>query len=1036
MGQPTINSSTTKLATPLVATRLVKDSAFQAAVRSRGEAIFSNVDEGGPSLFSKNYWYGEIMDWSMKNETFKTQMFRFVDVLPYLNSGSEVARHLKEYFAEGGEELPKVFNVGLGLGSLAPGLMAGAIKKNVTSMAKMFITGETPQEALTVLKKARKQKIGFTVDILGEASLSAVESQDYLNKYLELVTWLAKDAASWEPVQLLDEDHKGPIPRVNVSVKLSSLDSEIDLKAWEKSKARMKERVRPIFRKAMEVGVFINIDMEQYELKDFTLEIFEELLQEPEFATYPHWGCVIQAYLRDSAQDVRKLIEFSKSRGVPFTIRLVKGAYWDFETVFAQQSGWPVPVYTIKKESDVNYELCATLILEANEFVRLAIGSHNVRSISATIVAAERLGVDPRSFEIQMLYGMADGFKRSLVKQGFRVREYAPVGELIPGMAYLVRRLLENTSNESFLRSKFSDGASTEILLKDPSEGLVASSSNPYDLEKSVTPLASPSAASGASGTSGAGKMPPKFRNLPLIDFAIEENRGKLHGAFTKLEKSLGQEWPSYIGGKEIRTGRLLDSVNPSNPAQLIGKVHLCGVKETEQALTAAQSAFKTWQYVAPSERARLVDKLADILERDRLDWTALEVYEAGKPWDEADGDLAEAVDFCRYYARDMRRLASGQKVGGVPGETSVYHHKPRGVVAVIAPWNFPLAIICGMVAAAAVTGNTVVMKPAEQTAVIGAWLMRAIREAGFPDGVVNLVQGLGEEIGDTLTGSPITAMIAFTGSKAVGLHILKQAAIVHPGQRHMKRVMAELGGKNAIIIDSDADLDEAIGGVLYSAFGFSGQKCSAAGRVIVLDEIYDRFIGRLLEAAKSVKVRMAIEPDVFVGPVIDHDAQVRILEMIEHAKKDATLAFQGGLPETAAGAQPGYFVPPTIFTDVKPNSALGQDEVFGPVLAVLRAKSMIEAIEIANDVEYGLTGGIYSRSPANIELAKQRLEVGNLYINRGCTGAMVDRHPFGGFKMSGVGSKTGGPEYLQQFMEPRVVTENTLRRGFAPVEE
>lgn len=1007
--------------------KFVKDSAYQAAVKIKGEEIFNKVDESGPSLFSRNFWYGEIMDWSMKNESFKTQMFRFVDVLPYLNSGSEVARHLKEYFSEGGEDLPKVFNVGLGLGSLAPGLMAGAIKKNVTSMAKMFITGETPQEALAVLKKARKQKIGFTVDILGEASLSAAESQDYQNKYLELVTWLAKDAQSWEHIPQIDEDHKGPIPRVNVSVKLSSLDAEIDLKAWEKSKERMKERVRPIFRKAMEAGVFITIDMEQYELKDFTLEVFKDLLQEPEFAKYPHWGCVIQAYLRDSAMDVRKLIEFAKVRGVPFTIRLVKGAYWDFETVFAQQAGWPVPVYTVKKESDANYEVCATMLLEAHEHIRLAIGSHNVRSISAAIVAAERLGVDPRAFEIQMLYGMADGFKRSLVKQGYRVREYAPVGELIPGMAYLVRRLLENTSNESFLRAKMVDGATAENLLKDPSEGLVPSSANPYDLEKTSVR---------ADSSTTKANMTPKFRNLPLIDFAISENRTKLQNAFTKLEKSFGQEWPSVINGKEVRTGRFLESLNPSNPAQVIGKAHLCGVKEAEQALAAAKDAFKTWQYTSPTERARLVDKLADILERDRIDWTALEVFEAGKAWDEADGDLAEAVDFCRYYARDMRRLAGGQKVGGVPGETSLYHHKARGVVTVIAPWNFPLAILCGMVAAAAVTGNTVVMKPAEQTVVIGAWLMRAIREAGFPDGVINLVQGVGEEIGDTLTGSPIPAMIAFTGSKAVGLHIIKQAAVVQPGQRHMKRVMAELGGKNAIIIDSDADLDEAIGGVLYSAFGFSGQKCSAAGRVIVLDEIYDRFIGRLLEAAKTVKVRMAQEPDVFVGPVIDQEAQARIMAMIEDAKRDAKLAYQGAVPQPAPGAKPGYFVPPTIFTDVKPQSALGQNEVFGPVLAVIRAKNIQEAIEISNDVEYGLTGGIYSRSPANIELAKQRLEVGNLYVNRGCTGAMVDRHPFGGFKMSGVGSKTGGPEYLLQFMEPRVITENTLRRGFAPAED
>lgn len=1014
MAQDTTLNASSKFPT----SKFSSDSSYQAAVRAKGEEIFTKADESGPSLFSRNFWYGEIMDWSMKNESFKTQMFRFVDVLPYLNSGSEVARHLKEYFAEGGEELPKVFNVGLGIGSLAPGLMAGAIKKNVTSMAKMFITGETPEEALSVLKKQRKQKIGFTVDILGEAALSATESQDYQTKYMELVTWLAKDAAKWDSVPQIDEDHKGPIPRVNVSVKLSSLDAEIDLKAWDKSKERIKERVRPIYRSAMETGVFITIDMEQYELKDFTVEVFKELLMEPEFAKYPHWGCVIQAYLRDSAKDVRGLIEFAKKRGVPFTIRLVKGAYWDFETVFAQQTGWPVPVYTVKKESDANYELCATLLLEAHESIRLAIASHNVRTIAASLVAAERIGVDPRNFEIQMLYGMADGFKRSLVKQGYRVREYAPVGELIPGMAYLVRRLLENTSNESFLRSKFVEGATVEALLKDPSEGLVPSTPNPYDLEKKA-----------------GGAVAPKFRNLPLVDFALQENRDKLQGAFTKLEKTLGQEWPSVIGGREIRTGRFLESVSPSNPAQLIGKVHLCNVKEAELALQTAKDAFTKWQTVPAVERSRLVNKLADILERDRLDWTALEVYEAGKAWDEADGDLAEAVDFCRYYARDILRLERGQRVGGVPGETSLYHHKPRGVVTVIAPWNFPLAILCGMVTGAAVTGNTVVMKPAEQTAVIGAWFMRAIKEAGFPDGVINLVQGYGEEIGDTLTGSPIPAMIAFTGSKAVGLHILKQAAVVHPGQRHMKRTMVELGGKNAIIIDSDADLDEAIGGVLYSAFGFSGQKCSAASRVIVLDEIYDRFIGRLLEAAKTVKTRHAYEADVFVGPVIDDEAQTRILKMIEEAKSYAKLAFQGAVPEPVAGGKPGYYVPPTIFTDVKPDSKLAQQEIFGPVMAVIRAKNIGEAIDFANDVEYGLTGGIYSRSPANIELAKQKLEVGNLYINRGCTGAMVDRHPFGGFKMSGLGSKTGGPEYLTQFMDPRVITENTLRRGFAPAE-
>jgi RHH-type proline utilization regulon transcriptional repressor/proline dehydrogenase/delta 1-pyrroline-5-carboxylate dehydrogenase len=351
-------------------------------------------------------------------------------------------------------------------------------------------------------------------------------------------------------------------------------------------------------------------------------------------------------------------------------------------------------------------------------------------------------------------------------------------------------------------------------------------------------------------------------------------------------------------------------------------------------------------------------------------------------------------------------------------------------VSVVIAPWNFPLAILTGMVAASLVTGNTVVFKPAEQTPVIGAYLMKALREAGVPAGVANFLNGYGEEIGDTLTGHKDTALICFTGSKAVGLHIWARAAQHQPGQQHMKHVICEMGGKNSIIIDSDADLDEAMMGVLYSSFGFAGQKCSAASRVIVLDEIYDRFTERLTEAAKSLKVLPPEEADALVGPVIDKEAQERILRAIETGKQEATLAFQGTTPPE------GFFVPPTIFTDVKPDAWIAQNEIFGPVLTVIRAKNIDQAIEILNNTEYGLTGGIYSRSPANIEKAKAEINVGNVYINRGITGAMVERHPFGGFKMSGAGSKTGGPDYLKNFLEPRVVTENTLRRGFAPAED
>jgi RHH-type proline utilization regulon transcriptional repressor/proline dehydrogenase/delta 1-pyrroline-5-carboxylate dehydrogenase len=862
---------------------------------------------------------------------------------------------------------------------------------------------------LPILKKARKNKIAFTVDILGEACLSESEAADYSKRYLDLISWLAKDAASWETIPQIDQDDRGDIPKVNVSIKLTALDPAIDVKAWEKSKERMKERVRPILRSAMAKNVFVNVDMESYDLKDFTIAVFRDLLMEPEFRSYAHFGIVIQAYLRDSLADLKALIGFARERGTVFSIRVVKGAYWDYETVHAQAMGWPVPVYTDKRESDANYEDCAREMLANYKYIRLAAASHNVRTIAAVMAHAEKLGVPRNAYEIQMLFGMGDSIKKALVKDGVRLREYAPVGELIPGMAYLVRRLLENSSNSSFLRAKFMDGAATAQLLKDPREGLTPTSADPYALDV---------------------KKQIKFKNEPLTDFGYEHERANIRKSIADYRASMGKEHPLVINGKEVKTGRFIDSVNPAAPSQIVGRVHVAGPAEAEAAIQAAKAAFPSWRRVPADDRAKMIDKLADILERDRMQLNALEVLEAGKPWEEADGDIAEAIDFCRYYARDMRKLARGQRVGGIPGETSHYMYQPRGVSVVIAPWNFPLAILTGMVAASLVTGNTVVFKPAEQTPVIGAYLMKALREAGIPAGVANFLNGYGEEIGDILTGHKDTALICFTGSKAVGLHIWARAAQHQPGQQHMKHVICEMGGKNSIIIDSDADLDEALMGVLHSAFGFAGQKCSAASRVIVLDEIYDRFTERLTEAAKTLKVLPPEEADALVGPVIDKEAQDRILKAIETGKREAKLAFQGTTPAE------GFFVPPTIFVDVKPDAWLAQNEIFGPVLAVIRAKNIDQAIEILNNTEYGLTGGIYSRSPANIEKAKNEINVGNVYINRGITGAMVERHPFGGFKMSGAGSKTGGPDYLKNFVEPRVVTENTLRRGFAPADE
>ncbi len=456
----------------------------------------------------------------------------------------------------------------------------------------------------------------------------------------------------------------------------------------------------------------------------------------------------------------------------------------------------------------------------------------------------------------------------------------------------------------------------------------------------------------------------------------------------------------------------------------------MAGIPEAERAVKAAREAFNSWSFTPVEQRAQLLERAAAIMDARRYELCALEVFEVGKAWAEADGDIREAIDFLLFYAHQMRRLGLPRLTQHVLGEESYQHYWPRGVTLVIAPWNFPIAILGGMVSAALVSGNTVIMKPAEQSAVCGAMLMEIFEQAGIPDGVLNFLPGKGSVIGAHLVDHPDIDMIAFTGSREVGLRIWESAGKTRPGQRELKRVVCEMGGKNAVIVDSDADLDEAIVDSVYSAFGYQGQKCSALSRLIVLEENYGRVMDRLLSAAASLRIGNPEQPGITVGPVIDEIAYRRIQEYIEIGKGEAMLAYQkGDVPDK------GFFIPPTIFANVTPDMRIAREEIFGPVLSVMKAHDLDDAIRIANSTEFALTAGFFSRSPANIERAKAELVAGNVYINRSCTGAVVGRHPFGGFKMSGGGTKAGGEDYLLQFMVPRVVTENIMRHGFAPEE-
>jgi len=982
-----------------------QSTSLEADVQRVGRELFAKVKSRKSS--SAGWWNSKLIEYSLKDPALKVQLFRFVDVLPALRSSGEVARHLKEYFDSPGQRFPAFLTWGASLAafsSLAAAASAAAIRRSVEDMARQFIAGATPKEALDAILYFRAKGLAVTLDALGEAVVSEAEADDYLKKYCDLLEVLTQDAPKWKPNPKLDTSARGTVPRINLSVKISSLYSQIDALDPDGSRRGVEARLLPLLERARAAGAFVNIDMEDYKLKDLTLDIFKNVAMRREFRDWPDCGLVIQAYLKDSAKDLDELAAWASRRGTPVTVRLVKGAYWDYETMISKQHGWNCPVFEEKRETDANFERCAAKLLDAYPRLETAMASHNIRSLAFALAYAQEHALPTNAFELQALYGMADPLKEALTEDGYRVRVYTPFGGLLPGMAYLVRRLLENTANDSFLRQGFVACVAEEKLLQDPA---------------TIAPMPRNDSAVAA------------FTNEPDAAFHQAATRLAFSSALECVRKQLGKRYLLVINGKAVQgaAGEFLTRC-PSDRTLIVGQTASADAVQTDAAVAAAKQAFPAWRALHVKERADILRKVAGIMRRRREELSAWEVFEAAKPLHEADGDVTEAIDFLEYYARQAECLLSPKLRQPVPGESNEDWHDPRGVAAVIAPWNFPLAILTGMTAAALATGNTVVMKPAEQTPVIAAKLMEILKESGLPDGVCHYLPGVGEVVGARLVIHPDVNLIAFTGSQAVGLSINAAAAQTRSGQQGVKKVICEMGGKNAIVVDSDADLDEAVLGVVKSAFGYAGQKCSACSRVIVVGDAYEPFLARLIEAVQSIKVAAADDPGCAVPAVIDDEARTRILKTIAQGKTEAKLAVE---VDVSALAAQGSFVGPVVFRDVAPQAAIAQEEIFGPVLCAMFAPTFDAALRLALDVPYALTGSLFSRSPLNIRRAREEFRVGNLYINRGSTGAKVERQPFGGFKMSGIGSKAGGPEYLLQFVEARTVTENTMRRGFAP---
>jgi len=979
---------------------LLDPDKVEARTQQIGRELVAEARRAHAHFSVLNRWTEEVLSWCIGDASVKRTVLQLVDVLPSLHSAREVARHVREYFPTTAARLPVPLRLGASLarpGLLTAPAVAAAVRQLVERVAKQFIAESRPDHIRHVVQALAASGATCTLDILGEQVLSEAEADRYAAQYDALLQEATAAYAALPPAQV--PASCGPL--ANVSVKPTALTPRFDPVCFDDSVRRAAARLLPIVQRAAGHGALVHVDMEQYELRDLTVELVRRTAEQVGANDGPSLGLVVQAYLRDADALAADLLSWLTTRQLRLAVRLVKGAYWDFETTLAAQRHWPVPVYQDKGESDAAFERLTRRLLAAQPTVSTAIASHNIRSIAHAMAVAEELGLPKDQIEFQLLYGMGEAIHAAIAARGYPVRIYTPIGELIPGMGYLVRRLLENTANDSFLRKDF------------------ISTPRPEDL------IAPPRPASGLRATGL--RHDAGWHGEPPADFAAAEQRQRLAQAVDDLRRAAPVHVPIVIGGAAVAAACEQSVRNPGQLEQVLGHVAYADIADVDRALDIAAQQQSAWGATGVRERTAALRRAAALMRQERSVLAAWEVCEVGKTWREADADVVEAIDYLEYYSDQMELLVHGRPLAQVPGERNSYHYIPRGVAVVIAPWNFPLAIPTGMVSAALVTGNVVIFKPAEQSSIVGSHLVRLLHRAGVPPEALQFVPGDGELIGPELVRHPAVAQILFTGSRAVGVGIIAAASGVAQGQRHVKHVVTEMGGKNAIIVDADADLDAAIAGTVASAFGYGGQKCSAASRVIVHELIADRFAVRLAAATDRLLIGDPADPRVDFGPLIDAAARERLQQAAATAAQVGHILYR--YPD-ARLPQRGYYVGPVIVGGVDPQHALAREELFGPLVCLFRVRTFDDALAIANATDYALTGGVYSRSPAHLAQAREQFDAGNLYLNRPITGAIVGRQPFGGHRLSGLGTKAGGPDYLLQFMLPKSICEDTRRHG------
>jgi RHH-type proline utilization regulon transcriptional repressor/proline dehydrogenase/delta 1-pyrroline-5-carboxylate dehydrogenase len=925
-----------------------------------------------------------IQDWLLTHvvadPVFRGRMLRFMDVLASLDDdrgGTEAKRLAREYFGDDFPALPFSLRwmMRIARDEHVPAPLVGQTARRAAELfARRFITPPGAQTIAETLRYLGDHGRYPAFDLLGEAVLSEAEAQAFTSRYLDLIAALAGDPAAGAQTPA-----GGAM--LQLSVKLSSLTSQFSPLDPHGTLRRVRPAFEAICDAAERSGIGITVDMEQFEYRDLTWRIFREVLGPgARLAAWPHAGIVVQAYLRDALDHVDEVIEFARKRGAPFQVRLVKGAYWDYETIVAAANRWPPPVHTLKAATDATFEAAAARFIHAHPALRLAVGSHNARSHAVAEALAEAAGLPANAVEHQTLFRTYEGMSRAITDLGWSSRDYVPVGELLPGMAYLVRRVLENSSQAGFLLQSRS-GADPDALLAPPD----AAPPPPAAIEDDGAP----------------------FERAPAARWFDDGFREAFEATLASLRSAPAATRTLAAAGEPLPAAETIEVRSPSDPLGApIGTVELASVEATARAIEIARLSSPSWASTPVAERARILRAAADLLQQRHHDLAAAIVLEGGRDRADAFAEVEEAIDYLRFYALHAERLFEehGDRIA------------PRGVVGVIPPWNFSLAIPCGMTVAALAIGNVAILKPAEQTPLVAGRLVDLLHEAGVPPDALLYLPGRGETVGAALAESPDVAMLAFTGSRAVGTLLHETVSRVTLRDGGQKALVAEMGGKNPILVFADADLDEAVAGVLRSAFGHANQKCSAASRVLVEAPIAGRFRDRLVAATRSLDVGPAHDAATEVNPVIDREAHERLAAAAATAREECEILLD--LFERPAGDATLEYGPLIVQLPTARAAATrtATEELFGPILLLMPFDEEAEAIAVANATPYGLTAGVFSRSPETIERVTAALEAGNVYVNRTTTGSRVGVEPFGGMHMSGTGPKAGSPGYLWAF--------------------